>query len=76
MVHRLANPNEPRNAVGMHPMTASLRYRCECGDRELLGIQVVFDADCDEHRFAETMKALFRDMKTEIAQHLKVQDAA
>jgi hypothetical protein len=76
MVHRLENPNEPRNAVGLAPMTASLRYRCACGNQELLNIQVVFDSETDEWRFVETMKALWRDMQTEIAQHLQVQDAA
>lgn len=73
MVHRLETPGRPEHAVGLAPMTASLRYRCACGDRELLSIQVVFDAETDEWRFTETMKALFRDMKTEIAQHLEVQ---
>lgn len=74
MVHRLERPGEARHAVGMAPMTASLRYRCACGDRELLNIQIVFDSEVDEYRFTETMKALFRDMQTEIAQHLKVQE--
>jgi hypothetical protein len=75
MVHRLANPNEPRNAVGPAPMVASLRFRCACGNQELLSIQVVFDSEVDEFRFVETMKDLWRDMQTEIEQHLVVQES-
>jgi hypothetical protein len=57
-------------------MVASLRYRCACGNQELLSIQVVFDATVEERRFLETMKQMWRDMQTEIAQHLKVQAPA
>lgn len=76
MVHRLATPNEPRNAVGMDPMTVSLRYKCACGNRELLTIQAVIDTNVGEEIFIGTMRQLWRDMGTEIAQHLKEQDDA
>jgi hypothetical protein len=73
MVHRLATPGIDDHAAGRAPMTASLRYRCACGDKDLLSIQVVFDTAVSERQFVETMKALFRDMQFEIGQHLKVQ---
>ena len=74
MVHRLESPGIADHAAGLAPMTASLRYRCACGNQELLSIQVVFDSTCDERRFIETMRNLFLDMRTEIAQHIKIQE--
>ena len=73
MTHRLEVPGDPLNAVGRAPMTASLRYRCECGNQELLNIQVVFDSETDELRFLATMKMMWRDMQTEIRQHVGIQ---
>lgn len=72
MVHRLADPSRP-GAV-MRPMTASLRYRCACGDREVLSIAVVLDIEAPEEVFLLTMRDLLRDMKTEVAQHLRETD--
>lgn len=71
MVHRLARPGEERSAIGRTPMIATLRYQCECGNREVLAINTVFDASAEEERFVWTMRQLWRDMQTEIAQHLK-----
>lgn len=73
MVHRLAQPGRPESAIGVTPMTASLRYRCACGNQELLMIEAVFDASADEERFVWTMRQLWRDMQTEVAQHLREQ---
>lgn len=74
MTHRLSIPGEARNAVGLVPMTVALRYRCGCGDKELLSIQVVLDATTEESYFLETMRSLWRDMQFEVKQHIQVQD--
>ncbi len=74
MTHRLSRPNEPLNPMGRTPMVASLRYRCACGNQELLSIQTVFDTTATEDQFVWAMRMLWRDMQTEVRQHLEVQD--
>lgn len=71
MVHRLAIPGKEENAASMNPMVASLRYQCACGNQEVLQIGMVFASDTDEDRFLWSMKMMWRDMQTEVAQHLK-----
>ncbi len=66
MTHRLSHPGNHLNAAGAAPMTATLRYKCDCGNRELLTISVVFDVYQSEAMFLETMRMAFRDMHTEI----------
>lgn len=70
MTHGLRE-RHPLNAVGVHPLIASLRYRCQCNENEVLQIQVVIDMDCSEERFIWTMKQLWRDVRFEVDQHLK-----
>lgn len=74
MTHHLRE-RHPLNAVGHNPMVASLRYRCECAANEVLQIQVVIDKDVTEEQFVWTMKQLWRDVKFEVAQHLKPAEA-
>lgn len=74
MTHYLRE-RHPLNAVGHNPMVASLRYRCECAANEVLQIQVVIDKDVTEEQFVWTMKQLWRDVKFEVAQHLKPAEA-
>lgn len=69
MVHRLEDPARP-GAIS-NPMTASLRYRCACGNQEVLQISVVFSATTPEDLFVRTMRDLWRDMQTEVQQHLE-----
>lgn len=69
MPHRLAQPDRPLHASGQRPLTASLRYRCACANNEVLTIQVVMPSEADEQIFVWTMRQLWRDMQTEIAQH-------
>jgi hypothetical protein len=71
MPHRLAEPGT--SAIAAAPMTAALRYRCACGNKELLTIQAVMDSEMDEQRFVMAMRQLWRDMQTEIRQHLRDQ---
>lgn len=73
MVHRLAQPDQPLHGAGLAPLTASLRYRCACTGGEVLTIQVVMPDDLNEESFAWTMKAMWRDMQTEIRQHMQPQ---
>jgi hypothetical protein len=68
MTHRLRQRNT-HNPVA-NPLVASLRYRCECANNEVLQVQVVFDMDTSEEQFMWTMQMLWRDVKTEVAQHL------
>lgn len=75
MTHRLAKPGEPRNGIGLNPLTVSLRHQCACGNRELLTIQTVLDMDLPEKIFIHTMRALWRDMRMEVAQHLREAEA-
>ena len=75
MVHRLANPDNPSNAVGRSPFVVSMRYRCACGNRELLTIQTVIDLDAPEGVFIETMRMMRADMRLEVHQHLERTDA-
>lgn len=70
MAHALEQ-NHPLHAAGRHPLTASLRYRCECGNKEVLTIQVVMDMDMTEDRFVWTMRQLWKDVRFEVAQHIK-----
>lgn len=74
MTHRLSRPGDPLVPFGRTPMVASLRYRCACGNQELLSIQTVFTSEATEEQFVWAMTMLWRDMQTEIRQHLMVQD--
>lgn len=70
MTHRLRQ-RHPLNGIGSNPMIASLRYRCECANNEVLQIQVVLDVDIDEDAFMWTMRQLWRDVRFEVDQHIK-----
>jgi hypothetical protein len=65
MTHALRQ-RHPLNAVGANPLVASLRYRCECAENEVLQIQVVMDMNTSEEQFAWTMRQLWRDVKFEV----------
>ncbi len=69
MTHRLER-RHPLHAVGHNPMIASLRYRCECAQNEVLQIQVVIDMDASEEKFIWTMRQMWRDVKFEVGQHI------
>jgi hypothetical protein len=69
MVHRLAKPGQPLHAAGPAPLTATLRYRCECANNEVLTVSVVMSVDVNEEIFVWTMQQLWRDVQTEILQH-------
>lgn len=70
MTHRLRE-RHPLNAVGHNPLVASLRYRCQCNENEVLQIQAVMNMDVSEEQFIWTMRQLWRDVKFEVDQHLK-----
>lgn len=58
-----------------NPFIVSMRYQCDCTGGEVLTINTVFDLENfrsheGEEIFIWTMKRMFRDMKTEIAQHM------
>lgn len=57
------------NLVERYPLVASLKYRCECENNEVVVIQVVLDADTTEENFVWTMRRLWRDVHIEIEQH-------
>lgn len=69
MTH-LLRQRHPLNAVGHNPLIASLRYRCECANNEVLQIQVVIDMKADEDAFIWTMRQLWRDVQFEVDQHI------
>jgi hypothetical protein len=69
MAHRLAQ-RHPLNAVGHNPLIASLRYRCECAENEVLTINTVLDRNMPEEAFIWTMRQLWRDLNFEVEQHL------
>ena len=69
MTHRLRQ-RHPLNAIGHNPLIASLRYRCQCNENEVLSIAAVIDMDTSEEAFVMTMKQLWRDVKFEVDQHL------
>lgn len=70
MTHHLRE-RHPLNAVGHNPLVASLRYRCQCNENEVLQIHAVFNMDCTEQEFVWVMKGLWRDVKFEVNQHLR-----
>jgi len=70
MTH-LLRERHPLHAVGNNPLIASLRYRCECSVNEVLQIQVVMDMNTTKEKFLYTMEQLWRDVKFEVAQHLR-----
>ena len=69
MTHRLERRGHENPMLA--PLVVNLRYRCECAKNEVLQIAVVLDMDTEEERFIWTMRQLWRDVKTEVAQHLK-----
>lgn len=69
MTHRLARRHE-KNPL-LNPLVVSLRYRCDCATNEVLSIQVVLDEDITEEHFTWVMHNLWRDLQTEVQQHLK-----
>lgn len=69
MTHRLRE-RHPLSAIGANPLIASLRYRCQCNENEVLQISVVLDTDGDEEKFIWTMRQMWRDVKFEVEQHL------
>lgn len=69
MTHYLEQ-RHPLNAIGANPLIASIRYRCECAENEVLQISAVFDMHTTEEQFVWTMKQLWRDVKFEVEQHL------
>ena len=69
MTHRLRQ-RHPLNAIGANPLIASLRYRCQCNENEVLQIQTVMDMDTSEEKFVWTMRQLWRDVQFEVEQHL------
>jgi hypothetical protein len=70
MTHRLQQRHH-LHGVGGNPMVATLRYRCECAENEVLSIAVVLRADATEDEFMWTMRQMWRDVKFEVEQHLK-----
>jgi hypothetical protein len=70
MVHKLAQ-RHPENACGPNPLIVSLRYRCECGQNEVIQLSAVIDLNAPESHFMQTMLLLWRDVKFEVQQHLK-----
>ena len=64
------------NAVGPDPLMITLRYRCECHAKETLQIGMVVDMNLPEEMFVMTVKQMWRDMKTEVAQHVNVRPAS
>lgn len=70
MTHEVRE-RHPLNAIGHNPLVVSLRYRCECQTNEVLQISTVLDMKTTEEQFLWTMKALWRDVKFEVEQHLK-----
>jgi hypothetical protein len=56
----------------MTPMVATLRAQCACVGREVITIQTVFDLHTTEEQFIWTMRLQWRDLKTEVEQHIKV----
>lgn len=70
MTHRLEKRN-PMNAVGRNPLVVKMRYECPCHGREVLQISVVIDNEASEEQFVDTMKQMWRDINTEVSQHLK-----
>lgn len=69
MTHRLQQRHH-LNGVGHNPMVATLRYRCECAENEVLSIATVLSADMTEEAFVWTMRQMWRDVKYEVEQHL------
>lgn len=69
MVHKLPE-RHPHSAIGANPLIVSLRYRCECGQNEVLQISAVIDLNADEDAFVWTMRHLWKDVKFEVQQHL------
>lgn len=53
------------------PLIATLRYRCECANGEVITISVVLDMDMQDDQFAYVMKQMKHDMAIEIQQHIK-----
>jgi hypothetical protein len=51
-------------------MIATLRYRCECAENEVLSLVMILDVNATEEQFVWTMQQMWRDLKFEIAQHL------
>jgi len=69
MVHRLQQRHS-LNAIGANPLIASLRYRCECANNEVLSISAAIDMNVSEEMFMWTMRQLWRDVWAEVQQHL------
>lgn len=69
MTHRLETPS--RDNPVRNPLTATLRYRCACHNEEVLQISTVLALDAEEEVFMWQMRMMWRDMRTEIAQHTK-----
>lgn len=74
MTHKLQQ-RHPLSAIGQNPLTVQLRYRCTCGQNEVLNIAVVLDKDVTEEHFVHTMQMLYRDMMFEVEQHINPPDA-
>jgi len=80
MTHLTMNRSKDDGKPHMYanPFMVSMRYQCECTGGEVIQISTVFDLkeykdNADEELFVWTMKRMFRDMKFEIAQHIKGQ---
>jgi hypothetical protein len=83
MPHLMMNRTKDDGRPHMHPnpFMVSMRYQCECTGGEVLTLSTVFDLEdvashTDEELFIWIMKRMFRDMKIEIAQHLKTKPSA
>lgn len=59
------------NLEKRYPLVASLKYRCDCANNEVLAISVVLGTETTEEQFVWTMKQLWRDTKLEVEKHLQ-----
>lgn len=69
MTHKLSQ-RHPHSAIGHNPLIVSMRYRCQCGQNEILQLSMAVDLDVTRERFLATMGAMFDDLHFEVDQHI------
>ena len=73
MPHALMKPNE--DVPNFEALLLSARYRCRCQTKEVLTIQTVIDVNMPDHVLHLVFQRLIDDLRFEIAQHIKPDDA-
>lgn len=69
MVHHLAQRN--KHSAIQEPVIVTMRYRCVCANGEVLALSTVIDLEVGDEIFNFMMQQIIKDVRIEIAQHLK-----